>query len=350
LKISLSEIDDVKIIGFPSSSIGGIGKILNEFSAIFFILYFSLKTKQSIIYSTAPGHKLLILLNWLQGKKTVFRSSSLDQDDVISLINKRGTFFKRVNKFIYGRISIYWAISSEFEKRYCQVYIKFKHKTLKIFQGYDPKLFYPVTQNQKLSIRNKLAIKPNDFIILSLGYVLKRKGILDNIHALNQLKSEIKFKYIIVGDFMANDSDPYHKKWSLSRINEMKEIYQTGKNLLDDSIEFIGRIEEPSKYLRASDLLLHTSYAEGMPNSVIEAMACGLPVIMRQIAGVTDDLIENEKNGFLIENNEEIIKYIKYLYSDIGIRERMGSEAFHFIKVKGDIKQVAKKIISKWEE
>lgn len=350
LKTTICKYENLNVIGFPSTSWGGIGKIINEISVLPFIFYYSLKCKQSLIYSTASGHKALIVLNWLQGKKTIFRSSSLDQDDIVTLVSKRGSFLKKFNEYIYSRITVYWAISTEFEKRFLAVFKQKKTSVLRCFQGVNTNLFAPVTLQERIEIRESLTIKPNDFVILSVGYVLKRKGILDNIYALQQLKLKFDFKYIVVGDYKPNSSDPYHKKWNASRISEMDEIFQIGRKTLGDSIMFIGRTDNPSNYMKVADVFLHSSYAEGMPNSVIEAMACGLPIIMRNLPGVSADLITNEHNGYLIKDINEIKICTKKLYYDKAKREKMGNNALQYIKKIADIKEIAQQILSKWEE
>jgi L-malate glycosyltransferase len=69
---------------------------------------------------------------------------------------------------------------------------------------------------------------------------------------------------------------------------------------LADRVQFTGGVPDPSEYLRAADLFVLPSVAEGMSNSLLEAMATALPCIASRIAGNTD-LIDDGRNGRLVE-------------------------------------------------
>jgi glycosyltransferase involved in cell wall biosynthesis len=67
-----------------------------------------------------------------------------------------------------------------------------------------------------------------------------------------------------------------------------------------DRVQFTGGVPDPSDYLRAADLFVLPSVAEGMSNSLLEAMATALPCLASRIAGNTD-LIDDGRNGRLVE-------------------------------------------------
>jgi glycosyltransferase involved in cell wall biosynthesis len=67
-----------------------------------------------------------------------------------------------------------------------------------------------------------------------------------------------------------------------------------------DRVQFTGGVADASEYLRAADIFVLPSVAEGMSNSLLEAMATALPCIASRIAGNTD-LIDDGRNGRLVE-------------------------------------------------
>jgi glycosyltransferase involved in cell wall biosynthesis len=68
-----------------------------------------------------------------------------------------------------------------------------------------------------------------------------------------------------------------------------------------------------------------TSWARGKCGfKLIQYMACGLPVIASPV-GVNNEIVENNKNGFLAETDEQWFKYLSVLYCDIDLRKKMGS-------------------------
>jgi glycosyltransferase involved in cell wall biosynthesis len=68
-----------------------------------------------------------------------------------------------------------------------------------------------------------------------------------------------------------------------------------------DRVQFIGAVDNPAEYLRAADLFVLPSVAEGMSNSLLEAMATALPSAVSGIGGNTD-LIEEGTTGRLVAN------------------------------------------------
>lgn len=71
--------------------------------------------------------------------------------------------------------------------------------------------------------------------------------------------------------------------------------------MTENEIQFCGRLENTAGELKKSDLFLLPSRAEGMSNSLLEAMATGLPCIVSAIGGNTD-LIDHETSGFLVHS------------------------------------------------
>jgi L-malate glycosyltransferase len=72
--------------------------------------------------------------------------------------------------------------------------------------------------------------------------------------------------------------------------------------LSSEQVEFQGRLHDPAQVLRQSDLFVLPSRAEGMSNSLLEAMATGLPCIVSAIGG-NIDLIDHEVSGFRVQKS-----------------------------------------------
>lgn len=82
------------------------------------------------------------------------------------------------------------------------------------------------------------------------------------------------------------------------------------------------------KWYQAADIYVLPSLDEGMPNSVTEAMACGLPVIATRVCG-TEELIEPGKDGFLFEVNDSLgfMEYLIRLIDNDSLRLQIGDNA-----------------------
>jgi glycosyltransferase involved in cell wall biosynthesis len=79
-------------------------------------------------------------------------------------------------------------------------------------------------------------------------------------------------------------------------------------------------------HLRNADVLLHASLAEGIPNVVLEAMACARPVVVTS-AGGTCEAVRDGIEGFVVppRDPERMVEALKHLWSDPSLRQRMGA-------------------------
>jgi len=123
--------------------------------------------------------------------------------------------------------------------------------------------------------------------LLFLSRVEIEKGVLIAIDTFNILKQKFpSLKFKITGDGMA-----LAKSKEYVKNNKITDIEFTGELLGKDLIESF----------KSGDVYIFPSYAEGMPTSVLEAMAFGLPVVTRRVGGLAD-FFENNKMGYITES------------------------------------------------
>jgi len=98
-----------------------------------------------------------------------------------------------------------------------------------------------------------------------------------------------------------------------------------------DQCSFMGqrKIDEVAATLKQSDVLIHPTRVEGFGLTIIEAMAAGVVPVVTRLQGITDDIIEDDVNGFLIEPNDVagFAKRISELLLDPAKRSRMAHAA-----------------------
>lgn len=89
-----------------------------------------------------------------------------------------------------------------------------------------------------------------------------------------------------------------------------------------------GRKNHVEEYLKQSDIYISSSKTEGLPLSILEAMACGLPVLATNVGG-TKDIVKNGQNGFLVDLNDEntFLNSLKKLVLDENMRNSFGKES-----------------------
>ena len=95
-------------------------------------------------------------------------------------------------------------------------------------------------------------------------------------------------------------------------------------------------------YYRAADVMLHAAVAENFPCTVLEAMACGTPVIATVVGGVPEQIVDGS-TGFLVPRGdaEAMASRAMHLIEDHSLAQSMGAAAAIHIEKHYDLKQQA---------
>ena len=96
---------------------------------------------------------------------------------------------------------------------------------------------------------------------------------------------------------------------------------------IQDSVEFLGLRRDVSDILQKSWGFVMPSRWEGMPNALLEAMACGLPSIATRVSG-SEDIVLNKVNGLLVEPEQpaELAQALRLMIEDTDFAQRVGLE------------------------
>ncbi len=170
----------------------------------------------------------------------------------------------------------------------------------------------------KLHVKKIPQEKRNLFKIIFLARVEKYKGVYELIEALKLLINDNqKIQLNVVGDG-----------------SELESIKKSINNVLDDNISFSGYLTGDSKAIALSqaDLYILPSYAEGMPNSLLEAMGIGLPILTSKVGGIPDFFIEGEM-GFYIDpfdSNDIAKKLIHCMNLNKDVLSKIGLNNYNY--------------------
>ncbi len=181
-------------------------------------------------------------------------------------------------------------------------------KTTVIYNGI-PSHRYSGDKSDEL--RSSLDINEDSIIAGCLGNVRPAKGYDVLIEAMSILKDEYpRLKIVVAG----------HKK---PELMDKLDVLIKEKNLTDD-IFFIGYQDNSASFLKGLDLFLLPSTSEGFSISTIEAMACGLPMVVTRCGG-PEEIVEHEVTGIMVEpgNAEDFSAGIKRLLSDTTLSQRL---------------------------
>jgi len=308
-------------------------KILSLIFIIPFYISYILRNKIILIYGGhIIGYEIIILLaKWL-GRKIIFQSLLIDADDVETIINNKPKFLRDFYKRLFNRIDIYHSINSNFTKRFSDILGK-TNSILEMPQGVDVSVFKPVSDEMRLFTRNQFCIPEKSYVLLSVGFMIPRKGFSGLFDALKNL--DIPFTFIIAGEFN------FPKDHFLYRYaNSASELVEKGKKLLEDKLILAGPVRDIQKYYNVADIVLFNSIQEGLPNSLLEAMSCGIPIVTRDIPGLEGFILKNGENCLIFNDENELKDRIHYLYENREITTKIGFTAIREIQQKASFQLV----------
>ncbi|WP_231590554.1 glycosyltransferase family 4 protein [Methanosarcina siciliae] len=191
-----------------------------------------------------------------------------------------------------------------------------------IYNGVDQNIFFPSVT------------KPEEKYILYTGRISYGKGLIELIDCAKEVcKIREDVNFILAGD---GPLLPNLKK---------KIIYMN----LQNRVKFLGRVNRNTiiDLYQNATIFAFPSYYEGLPGSLLEAMACKLPIVATKVPG-NMELIEHNRNGILIspKDSSAISKAIMDLLDDSSKREILGKNARKTIEDKFTWDVVSNRILS----
>jgi glycosyltransferase involved in cell wall biosynthesis len=178
----------------------------------------------------------------------------------------------------------------------------------------DVNEFTPLREQERTTLRAELDIPSDNCVIVFVGRLAPEKRLPSLIRAFARLKLERpQCLLVLIGDG--------------AERNALESLaQQTGAR----GIRFIGRVPVDSvrRWVQASDIFALVSYREGLPCSLIEAMAAGLPSVVSDIPA-TRQLVTHGQSGFLCksEDEEQIASMLARLAQDPAARRQFGAAA-----------------------
>lgn len=275
----------------------------------------SLKIKK-IIAEINPD---LVSLHFTTGMFITFLSGKLDYPTIgvfhglgfpAMASSSRKIAFKRVEFFCFRKLDKILTIN---QMDYDIVKRTFPQKALKYqsfgvgcdLNKFNPKNFSP---HDKSDLKKQLNISPDDFVLMYTGRFTSFKGFGLVIKAFKYIEENSLIKNIKL--ILAGGKDKIHSAGL--NVQEEKHLQNS------DNIIKIGFTGEVNKYLSISDLFVFPSNKEGMPVSIMEAVAMGVPVVTLNSRGC-QDIVQDNFNGILLDVNSDhlaIAQTILNLYNN----------------------------------
>jgi glycosyltransferase involved in cell wall biosynthesis len=191
-----------------------------------------------------------------------------------------------------------------------------RDKVVFIPNGVNTTMFYPM---DKHASKSRLALNPSDFVILWVGRLSRpQKDAFTVVKAVSKLRSQLGtfIKLVIVGQ--GEDEKPLKDFASLNSNDRDGIVFVT---------DYV-RHEDLRIFYNAADVFVLNSSHEGMPQVVLEAMACRTPVVLSDVAGNRE--IANDVGLLFQPNDPEALGIcLSVLLKDVILRKTLGDKCYN---------------------
>lgn len=205
-------------------------------------------------------------------------------------------------------------------------------RTLTIHNGVSLSEFAPPSSDG-IAVRNRLELHSDEFVIVCVARLTEQKGIDILLQAVAQvLRDGLSCKCVILGDGPLRE-----------------QLLEQARGLgLSGHVFFEGFQKDVLPYLQASSAFVLTSHIEGLPLSILEAMACGLPCIVTDVGG-NAEAITDHVHGLIVPPTsvDAVANAISYLATHPHERAKMARmartrvcEAFDIENAMAEIRHV----------
>jgi teichuronic acid biosynthesis glycosyltransferase TuaC len=194
------------------------------------------------------------------------------------------------------------------------------------FQEFSP-------AQDKIPARKELGLPLDKTIALYAGYLTKRKGVYELVEAIYRAQKKCPDLLLV----MCGAGPEEAILWRLIREKGIEHM-----------VRMAGEVEPErmNKWMQASDLFVLASHTEGMPNVVMEAMACGLPVVATAVGGLPGAI--GDCHGAILvppENVDDLEKAIAKVINDNQLRAHMKVAARNRAEEQFGVKRNARLIL-----
>ena len=284
-----------------------------------------------------PGGGIADVVSRLTGAPLVI---SLHGSDVFML--EKNALARQIARVAFGRARCVTGCSSDLLER-AQKHGLTPSRSRLIPYGVDTARFQP-DRAVGLAQKNKLGIPVDAPVVLALGRLVYKKGFEYLVRAMPKLLEESPDLRVVIAGGGALEEELRH----LSR-----DLGVESRLLLPGSIPW----EETVRYLNLADVFVVPSVhdregnVDGLPNTALEAMACGRPLVASRVAGIPE-VVRDGENGLLVEEKDpgQLAEAIARLLGSPDLAQRFGEANRAKIEQELTWRSVAERFVEVYEQ
>ena len=249
-------------------------------------------------------------------------------------------FEKRVMYRLLGRLSDAIVANSQAGKRLLVEQGGIPSEKVWVhYNGVDLSKFEAILDDIE-TLRGRYAIPKDRFVVGTVGRLIRVKNHELVLRAAARMREiDPRVHFVVVGDVGPGEDSSYRDY-----------LFSLQKSLgLEDVVTFTGMLSDVGAFLRLFDLFVLTSLWEGTPNALLEAMACGLPIVATNVGDV-GRIVADAGCGLIVDPEPEAFsEAISCLLSNEEVRAKMGIAGRRYIRANFSLERLAAKTQELWQ-
>jgi len=204
----------------------------------------------------------------------------------------------------------------------------------------DTNRFTPVSTEEKSLLRTKLKLSSSATIAIYTGRLVSYKGLPLLMKVWDDVRHCHKNAILLLAG--TGGLDIHNCETQLR--NAVKSAH------LEKNVLFLGSVENIPEYLQASDLFVFPTENDAFPSSVIEAMACGLPVVTTPV-GAIKTIVADQETGLIVEpgNRQQLYEALLTIISDKTLAFRLGQASRQIVEERYSAGSMVAKYLALFE-
>jgi glycosyltransferase involved in cell wall biosynthesis len=302
------------------------GLLLSGFPALF-----KLRREYDVI--VVSGFRVIgvpaVLVSWLLGKTCLLKADcngEMSGEFFRGGLKKAGwrpdsrafRMFLRIRNAVLRRADAFVAISNGIADEFVANGVEPRSKVKLIANSVDTGVFHPVSRQEARALRQKLGLPLDKMLFVFTGRLVSYKGLPLLLEVWKRLRERHDdASLVLVGG----------RSLDIFDCEAQLRAY-VAANDLAGAVQFSGEVRNVHEYLQAADGFVFPSEQEAFPLAMIEAMACGLPVVSTAIGGLKDILVDGQ-NALVVTpgNGGELLDALDRVISDPAYAKTLGCAA-----------------------
>ncbi len=209
-------------------------------------------------------------------------------------------------------------------------------KVVTLSNGIDARKFLPAVDGQRELAKSALGLAPGTFVVGGMGRLVPQKNFSLFLEVAARVIPRYPSAFFLIAGTGPQEEELKAKALALG---------------IHDRVRFLGHVADRLGLYHSFDALLMTSDFEGTPMVLLEAMACGLPVVASEVDGIAE-VCTNQRDALLVSPGDcgGFALALGRILKGTGLREELGRNARTVILERYEIRKLTARIESLYDD